>query len=138
MLLKYEVSSEDLERLNERISQLGDEAEQTVNDVIHNEGAELTKQDFTRYLPVSERAKTHAKFSEPWKVTNLNLGIEITTKGGSANARGSFGYLIFPDEAIGRRNPIRQDFTGKGVRDARPKIVKLIQEKVIENIEGGK
>ena len=134
--MRVEINSEDLERLNTAISKLGDEAEKGVNEAIHNKGALLLKEDLNRHLPVSVRAKNHAKFSDAWKMTNINLGLEITTKGGSANSRGSYGYLIFPDEGRGSKNKNAQDFTGKGIEDSKPKIIQEIQDLVIQKFEG--
>lgn len=126
--MRVELNAEDLERLRERISELGDTAEDTVNEVLHNEGADTVKRDLTTYLPVSQKNKVHAKTSNPWRTTNINLGLDITTAG-------KFGYLIFPDEGRGIRNPVKQDFTGKGLKTAQPKLVEDLQSKIIEKLE---
>ena len=123
---------EDIERLKEMISQLGDTAEQSVNDAIHGEGAKIATTDITKFIPVGARKNKHARFSEPFKTLELNLGIEITTMGGKKG----FGYLIFPDEGKGKRNRVAQDFTGKGLKIAKPKVIEEIQKQVIEKIKG--
>lgn len=126
--MKMELDASEMEQFRERISQLGDDAERTVNEVLHGDGAELVKKDLTVYLPVSKKSKAHAKTSNPWTTKPLNLGLDITTKS-------KFGYLIFPDEGRGKRNPVEQDFTGKGLKSSQTKLVENLQNKITEKLK---
>lgn len=133
--MKVEIDSRDVERLEKNLSKLGDEAESTVNNVLHDFGVNTVKKDVTVLLPVSVRNKKHAKFSDPFTHEPENLGFIFKTKGGAAKNKTSWGYLVFPDEGRGPRNPVEQDFTGRGVNTARPKIIDELAESIVRKIE---
>lgn len=124
-----DVDTSDIERLEDTISRLGDMAEETVNKILHGEGAEMVKKDLTRFVPVSQKSKVHAKSSDPWNIKDINLGLQVKT-------RLKFHYLVFPDEGRGIRNPVKQDFTGQGLEKAQPSLIQELQQKIIQEIEG--
>lgn len=135
--MKMEIDSRDLDRIEESLSKLGDQAETEVNDLLHGVGVDTVTKDVTDLLPVSSKNKKHAKFSKPFTHDPQNLGFIFRTRGGAAKNKTSFGYLVFPDEGRGPRNPVEQDFTGKGINKAKPKILTELTEVITRKIQEG-
>lgn len=135
--MRFEIEAEDLEKLEEKLSKLGDESEPIVNEVLHGMGVETVTKDVTDLLPVSSRNKKHAKFSKPFTHDPVNLGFIFKTRGGAAKNKRSFGYLVFPDEGRGPRNPEEQDFTGRGINRAKPKIINELTEVITKKLQEG-
>lgn len=135
--MRFEIEAEDLEKLEEKLSKLGDESEPIVNEVLHGMGVETVTKDVTDLLPVSSRNKKHAKFSKPFTHDPVNLGFIFKTRGGAAKNKRSFGYLVFPDEGRGPRNPVEQDFTGRGINRAKPKIINELTEVITKKLQEG-
>lgn len=135
--MEIEVDFSDVEILEERISKLGDDAETTVNEILHGMGVETVTKDVTDLLPVSSRQKKHAKHSKPFTHTPQNLGFIFKTRGGASKNKTSFGYLVFPDEGRGPRNPLEQDFTGRGIDRAKPKIIDELTEVITKKLQEG-
>lgn len=133
----FTIESEDLEKLEKNLSRLGNESETAVNEILHEMGAETVTQDVTDLLHVSVKNKQHAKFSKPFETNPINLGFIFRTKGGAAKNKNSFGYLVFPDEGRGPRNPLEQNFAGRGIDKARPKIIDELQEVITKKLQEG-
>lgn len=132
---KFEVDYEDIKLLEERLKELPDKAEQVINDVLHKEGAALVTRGITQLMPTSDARKKHAKDANWSKTLTENLGFTIVSRGGAAKNKGSYGYLVFPDEGRGRSNPIEQDFTGRAVEAATPQLLKLMQNKITSTLQ---
>ncbi|WP_130806518.1 hypothetical protein [Senegalia massiliensis] len=132
---RFEIDKKDLEMLEEKISKLGDNAESETNSIIHDFGFRTLEDKVTDKLPVSSRNKRHAKYSEPFKADKYNLGFDFKTKGGSANKKNSYGYLVFPNEGRGPRNKIAREFTNKGTSVAKPIIMKELLERITNKIQ---
>lgn len=133
----YDVDFENLKRLEEKMQQLPNRMESSLNKVIHIEGSRLIKDDITRLLPLSKvpNKLIHAK-SVTWAhAKRENLGIIVKTKGGAANKAGSFGYLVFPNEGIGRSNPREQQFMERGLAVATPKLITKLLIKADKTIQ---
>ncbi|KYG90035.1 hypothetical protein A0U40_09840 [[Bacillus] sp. KCTC 13219] len=91
----------------------------------------------TNLLPVSKVNKKHAKKSKWYAHEMPNLQLIVKSRGGAANRRGSFGYLVFPDEGRGPSNPVAQDFSGWAMERATPKILDALSEGLNELLEEG-
>ena len=117
---------EGSEELTQAMERVPDRAEEEINKVLHGEGSKLVMQNIINFMPVSKGGGRHAKSSDPLKVEELNLGFTTYAKGGAANARGSFGYLIFPNDGRGPRNPVAQNFFEKGLEASEPKIMEML------------
>lgn len=135
--MEIEIDFKEVEQLEANLAKLGDEAEGTVNELLYKMGVETVTKDVTDLLPVSSRNKKHAKYSKPFTHEPLNLGFIFKTKGGAANNKTSFGYLVFPDEGRGPRNPRKQDFTGRGIDRAKPKIIDELTNVITKKIQEG-
>ena len=141
MSVKFEMNYSDFDVLDKNIKQLGNKAEKALNTSLHKHGKALIEPKITSLIPVSTRPgegirdKVHARRAKWSKEKKENLGLTITTKGGAANKRGSFGYLVFPNEGRGKHNPNAQNFMEEGRDQALPKLIEVIQEDLIQAIE---
>lgn len=128
-MAKFELSKEDLEKLESKISQLGEIGEEEINKVLHTESIKNVPNTIQQLINVSVKRKgTHARHGKPFKTETFNLGFLIEN-------RPLFGYLVFPDEGRGPKNKIRQDFTGRGIREERPKVVNRLMEVLTTRIK---
>lgn len=140
----FELDYQQLQEFENRIRELPNHAERAINETLHTEGIELIERNVTRLIPESRRNKNtpwyrqhgsvkHAKDGN-WSINKKeNLGFLIKSKGGAANKRGSFGYLVFPDEGRGQTE---QNFTERATDIAVPQIVNKLHGKLIETIGG--
>lgn len=140
------IEFDDLSALHDKLKQLPGQAERAINDVLHGEGIEIVTQETTNLLPKSDRTKNtpwyvrnkktkHARDSKWSKSEKHNLGFVVKSKGGAANKPGSFGYLVFADEGRGRSNPWEQNFTGRSIQRATPKIIDRLHGSLDELLE---
>lgn len=117
------VEFSDLSSLESKIRQLPGRAEAAINAILHTEGIKIVTEEMTNLLPVSKENKKHAKNSK-WSAHETgNLEFVVKTKGGAANKKGSYGYLVFPDEGRGPSNPWQQNFSIRASQRATPKIL---------------
>ncbi|WJE54325.1 hypothetical protein QRE66_08845 [Bacillus cereus] len=131
----FNLEFEQLQRLEEKMMQLPNKMEPTINNILHTDGIRIATEEITKLIPVSRskwsvRNKTHAKNSNWSKSEKLNLAFRVLSRGGSANKKGSFGYLVFPNEGRGSHNPLDQRFAERGIENATPKILEKLHEGV--------
>ena len=129
------VEFDDLSSLHDKIKQLPNIAERAINDVLHSEGIEIVTQEMTNLMPKSKDNKRHAKDSKWSKSEEHNLGFVVKTRGGAAKNKGSFGYLVFPDEGRGPFNPWQQNFSSRAAQKASPKILEKLHGTLNELLE---
>jgi hypothetical protein len=138
--VRFELDYEEIARLEKKMAQLPGKMEGAVNEVLHTDGIRIATEEITKLIPVSRRNnrtrnKIHAKTSK-WSTSERhNLGFTIKSKGGAANKKGSFGYLVFPNEGRGAHNPIAHHFMEKGLEAATPKILAKLHEKIDKTLE---
>jgi len=140
--MNVELDYSEFERLSESIAKLADKAEDALNQSLDKRAEDLIVPRITKLIPISKgrngrgiRDKVHAAHSK-WHVREMgNLEITIKSKGGAANRKGSFGYLVFPNEGRGSKNPVALEFMEKGRDEALPELVDGIQEDLIKMIE---
>lgn len=135
MSARYEIDYSDIIKLQEKFNKVPNDVEKTINDFLHKTGVEVMVQEITKYIPVSSKKKKHAKTSKWSKNEKHNLAFTIKTKGGAANNKGSFGYLVFPNEGRGPNNPVEQRFMEKGLEKATPKIIEELNNKIDQKIK---
>ena len=128
-MAKFALNSDDLQKLEESIVRLQETGEKTINEVLHNESGDKVIQSIQSLINVSSKRKgTHARHGKPFKLETFNLGFFIKTYP-------RYGYLIFPDEGRGVRNPIEQDFSGKGIEKERPNVVDRLLQVLTQKIK---
>jgi len=138
--VKFELDYEAIKRLEMKMAKLPDRMERATNDVLHADGIRIATEEITKLIPVSTRKgkirnKKHARHSNWSKSEKINLGFVIKARGGAANKKGSFGYLVFPNEGRGAHNPIEQRFMERGLEAATPKILAKLHEKIDQILE---
>ncbi|MGY2609479.1 hypothetical protein [Bacillus pretiosus] len=136
----FEVDYAAIEKLEEKMRMLPNKMEPVVNTILHTDGIQIATEEITKLLPVSRskwsvRNKTHAKNSNWSKSEKMNLGFKVMARGGAANKKGSFGYLVFPNEGRGSHNPLEQRFAERGLMNAKSKIIEKLHEGVDKVIE---
>ncbi|MEY9972266.1 hypothetical protein ABH966_002640 [Lysinibacillus sp. RC46] len=132
------VEFNDLTSLEGKIKALPGRAEKAINQVLHTDAIEIATKEMSNLLPVSNVAnKRHAKESNWSTSEEHNLGFVVKTKGGAANKKGSFGYLVFPDEGRGPTNPWAQHFSDRSLQKSTPKILEKLHGALEELIEEG-
>lgn len=135
-MAKFSLSSEDMEKLEGALKNIHEGGEDLVNKVLHDESTKSAPKSIQGLINIGARKKgTHARNSKPFKTDTFNLGFFIKTKGGAAKNKGSWGYLIFPDEGRGIRNPREQNFTERGLEKERPKTVDRLMEVITNKIQ---
>lgn len=111
---EYSLDYSKSREFENRLRQFPGDAEKVSNEVLKNKGGKLMMQSIIGFMPISKRNKRHAKTSNPLKTDYFNLGMRTYARGGAANSKGSFGYLVFPDEGRGPGNPVEQRFFERG------------------------
>ena len=134
MSIKYEIDYSKIQALEDKMKQIPDNVERIINTYLHKEGIERTTKDITSFIQVSRptngKLKRHARNSKWSKDEQDNLGFTIKARGGAANKKGSYGYLVFPNEGRGPRNPLEQRFMERGLDRSTPPIIKGLSERL--------
>ena len=71
--INFTLNFEDVEKIQQAINDYGDNAEDIINQCIHQEGKDRLIRSIENCMPVSDRNKKHAKFSNSLTNKNLNL-----------------------------------------------------------------
>ena len=143
MAVRYEIDSLAIQRLSEAIGQLPNKAESVINNTLKTKASARIAERITPLIPLSRerfgggtRNKTHAK-NVVWstKEQKENLSITVKTKGGAANKKGSFGYLVFPNEGRGKYNTRSIEFMETGLKLSTPDVITEIQSDLTQTIQ---
>jgi hypothetical protein len=137
---KFDLDYDELLRLEQKLGRLPNKLEEVVNDFLHSDGIEIATEEITKLIPNSQwknrrLTKAHAKTSKWSKSEKHNLGFTIKSRGGAANKRGSYGYLVFPNEGRGSRNPLEQRFMERGMKNATPKVLDRLSVPIEKALE---
>lgn len=135
MSAKYEIDFKGITELESKLTKIPGMSEQIINEVLQSDGIEIITEEITKLIPVSKRKnrirnKNHAKNSKWSKSEKHNLAITVKTRGGAAKNRGSFGYLVFPNEGRGPHNLVEQRFMERGLEKATPRIIEKLNERI--------
>lgn len=134
-MVRYQLDMASAAEIEAAMKLVPEKAEKLVNQVLHTKGTKEVIQSIIGFIPVSRRNKKHAKFSNPLKNQNFNLGFEVYAKGGAAKNKNSFGYLVFPDEGRGSHNPVAQMFFERGTDRVNERILNDVIEALDKAIE---
>ena len=119
------IDFEGSSRLEEAMLKIPEKSEEVINNVLKSKGTKEVMQGIIGFMPVSDREKKHAKYSNSLKERLFNLGFDIVARGGAANKKGSFGYLVFPNEGQGPHNKVAQEFFQKGLAEREEVVLDL-------------
>lgn len=133
--MKFESKTHGQEELIQAMEKVPKRSEELINKALHSSGGKEVSMAIVGFMPRSDRNKKHAKDSNPLKQEDINLGFRIFAKGGAAKNKGSFGYLVFPNEGRGRKNPIAQEFFQEGLESRLDKLTQIVLEALEEGIK---
>lgn len=109
-------------------------AEETVNEVLHGKGGqELTRSIFS-FMPLSNKKSSwkssgpHARNSNSLKADPVNLGVTVKRSAAKWN------YLVFPNDGIGKRNQIKQQFFEKGLESVSDNITEMLLDALMKRV----
>lgn len=111
---EYYLDIKKSKQIESAMSAVPDKAEKAVNNVLRTSGINDTIKAITGFIPTSNRNKRHARNSNPLKGDMMNLGFRIYPRGGQARSKNSFGYLVFPNDGLGKHNLIAKRFFERG------------------------
>lgn len=134
---KFDLEFKEVEQLERNIEKLPNVAEKVINEVLERQGSRLVVEGITGFIKTGARGGPHANSTKWDKVKKFNLGFDVVAKGGAASNRGSFGYLVFPNEGRGPRNHQEQRFMERGLEKSTPRVVEALNidlEKKIQEV----
>lgn len=111
------------------ISQYKDDGIRVINDVLHNEGAEVIQNKIESILPVSGRnwkkKKKAASAAKPFTHVDELLAVTVKT-------RNAYGYLYFPDDGGNtKRHAGNQQFMMRGAENSEDRIIEICLGKLL-------
>lgn len=121
----------DMDEFTKMMDQYGDAAKKVINDVLHEEGAEVIKKEISRLLPSSGRRwkgkGAAARAVMPGKFDQDEELLAVTIA-----ARGKYHYLYFPDDGSNTKRHVgNQQFMHRGAEKASPKVIELCLGRLI-------
>ena len=124
--VRFDLKDEDINKLIEAIRDFTGNAEDAIADALENKVAEILKNSIERLIPVSDRNKTHAKYSAPFTDDMQGkFSVYIHTKK-------AYHYLYFPDEGEGTsKGQMAHDFTGEGVEREYDSAINILLDALI-------
>lgn len=135
----FRLEADQIYELQTAMQLYGVKSGRTVDEVLHNEGAEYIREEIMRLLPESGRKwkgkKTAAKRTNPFLQKNDSLAVTIHTKS-------AYHYLYFPDDGTNTTHHIGykgkpREFMLKGAENQAARIMDLCVKRLIEKWEGG-
>jgi len=117
----------DVQSIAERIMEAGENAENTINHILHNQGGKLIEEEIIRILPQSgrtwNRKKKAAGSTQPFQRSNENLAVIVKNKA-------AYQYLYFPDDGSNTKHHIGyhgipRNFMKKGAENKTQEIINL-------------
>jgi hypothetical protein len=133
--MKYDVNTKGQDELILAMQKTPERTEEIINKVLHGSGGKEVSMAIIGFMPRSGRSKKHAKDSNSLKQEDINLGFRIFPKGGAASNKGSFGYLVFPNEGRGNKNPVAQEFFGRGLESKEDRLTQIVLEALEQGIK---
>lgn len=127
-MASIEFLNNDLQDVAQQYSNLGNNAEEIINETLHGFGANIIKQNIQNILPISGRNWSgkvkSAKSAKPFTQENKNLYLKVKSKS-------NYNYLYFPDDGTNtKRHQGKQFFMQRGAEDS----IEEFKNKCINNI----
>ena len=127
----YKINSFGFEELADTLKAYSGNAEEAINEVLHNYAGDRAQEDIRRLMPVSNRhwkgKAPAAKASKSMRNIHGNLTEKVTTAK-------KYQYLYFADDGTNTKRHIGdQRFFERGGEAAIPDIVERCKQKLTEN-----
>lgn len=130
--VSFQMKQEDVEKIKLLLESVPENAENTINNYLHNTAKGKLTKSITNYIPKSPKTTIHAKENKWYETKDFNLAVQIS------NAR-KFYYIYFPLTATGTSiNKSPNDFFTKGVERVYEDVVGEMMEEIKNNLLGGK
>lgn len=133
-MASIEFLNNDLQDVAQQYSNLGNNAEEIINETLHGFGANIIKQNIQNILPISGRtwsgkAKS-AKSAKPFTQENKNLYLKVKSKT-------NYNYLYFPNDGTNtKRHQGKQFFMQRGAEDSIEEFKNECINNILERIDG--
>lgn len=135
MTSPWKINVADFEALQKAMEAYEGNTEETINDVLHNQGGELISNSVRRLIPVSGKNwKGKAKAAKSGNsLQNVNEHLAVTVK-----TTKKYQYLYFPDDGTNTRRHIgNQRFFEKGGEAVKDEIIERCVGRLTNNFEKG-
>lgn len=117
--------------LEKAIEQYKGNAEQVINNVFHNEGAQLISDAIINLMPRSAANKRHAKDTN--SLTSVNANLSVTVK-----SKSKYSYLYFPDDGTNTKRHVgNQQFFLRGAENVADDIIERCINNLVNEFEKG-
>lgn len=121
----------EADKLIEVMKEYQGDVENSINDVLHNQGGDLIQKSVQQLIPVSGKSwkgkASAAKSSNSLRNINENLGVTVTTQK-------KYQYLYFPDDGTNTRRHVgNQRFFEKGGEAVKDEIIERCISKLTNN-----
>lgn len=98
-----------------------------ITDYLASEGAEVIKKNIMPLIPVSDRKKVHAAYSQPFTSSGERLAVNI-------HARGKWHYLYFPDDGSNTKKHVGdQQFMLRGAEASVNEIINSLEDRLVKS-----
>ena len=123
----------DADKLQDALKEYQGNAEDAINEVLHNEGGGLIQEAIKRLMPKSGKSwrgkAPAAKSSNSLRNINENLSVTVTTNK-------KYQYLYFPNDGTNTRRHVgNQRFFEKGGEAVQSEIIERCISKLTNNFE---
>lgn len=132
-MARFELDATEFDRLSQVVKNFPNDAEKTINDVLHNEASPLIQEAIKRLMPVSGKKwkgkKPAAKTAK--SLTDEKGNLFITVKNTN-----NYHYLYFPDDGTSTRRHIGdQQFFLRGGEAKQTEITDRCINRLVEGFE---
>lgn len=132
-MARFELDQTQIERLEQALRNFPGNAEQIINDVLHNEAGNLIEAEIYRLMPVSGRKDWKGKVPPAAKskslkqeTDNLSVTVKTTSK---------YHYLYFPDDgATTKRHAGNQQFFFRGGESQTDEIIDRCVNRLVDGL----
>lgn len=125
----FHLEEEGIERLQKAMADYGEGVGQKIYEYLSTTGDEIFQASITNLIPVSDRAKKHAKHSNPLK---SEMQTETTLY---IHAPGKYHYLYFPDQGQGTsKGQAPHEFMETGVDNRYNQVVNDLIDILIKDL----
>lgn len=118
-----------------KLRAIADEARDNVVNDLNSQGKVYVEKQIKALMPVSQKSKQHAKYSDSLKVMTMGGRRGYRNLGFYMNPTANFWYIKFPNNGSGtNRNNPPQQFMQKGVFRSVGKINQIIDSAVRKSL----
>lgn len=132
-MARFEMDTKEVERLYNAVKNFPGNAEQSINDVFHNDAPPLVSEEIKRLMPVSGK---QWKGKAPAAKTAKSLTDEKSNLAFAVKTTGKYHYLYFPDDGTNTRRHVgNQQFFQRGGENKQTEIVDRCRTRIVTDFE---